>query len=61
MTQNLRSIKIKINPKKSNTLEITRHTTKKDFDTVKKKAVLKFPLRETCQPCVLEAKKRLQR
>ena len=44
-----------------NTMEDVTHTTHKCFHTLKKYRLLTFPLRETCQPCVLEAKKRLKR
>ena len=61
MTQNLRSMKTKMTQINSNTLQNVCHTTHKCVHTLKKERVLTFPLRETCQPCVLEAKKRLNR
>ena len=61
MKQNLRSIKTKKTEINCNTIEDVTHTTHKCFHTLKKDRLLTFPLRETCQPCVLEAKKRLKR
>jgi hypothetical protein len=61
MKQNLRSMKKKITPKNCYTIENVCYTTLKCGHTLKKERVLTFPLRETCQPCVLEAKKRLKR
>ena len=56
--KNFRSMKTKKTEINCNTIEDVTHTTNKIFYTLKKDRVLKFPLRQKCQPRVFWMKNR---